>query len=836
MTDLQEVVETHRDIAQQQLEVHQDQLVIQRDTVKQKLSGKQNECLQLFRLTNSTEDTTYEWYKDRVEDRVEDTCMWFLQHDHFQEWTKQESGPLLVSADPGCGKSVLAKHLIDNVLPRSATICYFFFKDQDQSTVRQALCALLHQLFSQKPVLIQHAMKQFEKDGRGLIGTSKSLWAILEDAVRDSQAGPVIIVLDALDECAEEEFENLMRNLESQMRSNQLARGRLKYLLTSRPYEQIVSKFRGLLDAFPRIHIPGEEESETISQEVNRVIEFRVERLATEKALSDRVKDRLAGELLKMTHRTYLWVYLVFDYLKTEDFKKTPKGVQSIVESLPKSVNQAYERILNKSKEPLMVRRALSIILAAGRPLSLWEMNFAVNIDETVQTLQDLDLEEENHFKSRLRSWCGLFVSVYHGKIYFLHQTARDFLLNNLPLSSTISPEARWQRSITVRQAHNLLAELCVRYLNFFNSDTGLRAGSAPEASHQINSQAFLDYSAKFWGLHFRDASIDDEDTATVRVALKLIDPDSKAYSVWSDLYWGDKYRRKPSTPTGLIVAACLGHTVTVKLLLDTGVNINAWDREYGNALEAASVRGYEAIVKQLIDKDADIDAQVVVAAARNYLNGKEIMTLLLDRRSADVQITEQVVKAAAGNGDGGNLILHLHHATAIEVTEAVMESAATSGQESVLRLFEEWAGTRVVSQQWKLIAQFCTAASTGDSKRVVQLAKQGIPVDSKDIWGATPLWNAASGRHIKSVQALLATNAVDVNAADVDGRTPLFWPAANGYIEIVKLLLDHGAEQDYVDVDGKSPFTIAQLYRRTGVLSVLETYRRDDGKVRILV
>jgi hypothetical protein len=85
---------------------------------------------------------------------------------------QDESGPLLITADPGCGKSVLAKYLIDHGLPQSATctsICYFFFKDQDQNTCRQALCALLHQLFSQKPALIaKHAVPQYDKNGETL--------------------------------------------------------------------------------------------------------------------------------------------------------------------------------------------------------------------------------------------------------------------------------------------------------------------------------------------------------------------------------------------------------------------------------------------------------------------------------------------------------------------------------------------------------------------------------------------------------------------------------------------------------------------------------------------
>lgn len=246
----------------------------------QNLSDRQLECLQLFRLTKSTEDATYEWYKDRVEDQVKGTCEWFLQHDHFQEWLLQNSGPLLVSADPGCGKSVLAKYLVDHVLGQSATVCYFFFKDQDQNTVRQALCALLHQLFSRKPTLLKHAMKQYEQDGKGLIDSTKSLWTVFESAVQDSETGPLVVVLDALDECAEPDLEDLMRNVERQSDSNQLGFSALRYLMTSRPYEQIVQRFRSLLERFPRIHIPGEDESEIISQEVNHVIRYRVEKLA----------------------------------------------------------------------------------------------------------------------------------------------------------------------------------------------------------------------------------------------------------------------------------------------------------------------------------------------------------------------------------------------------------------------------------------------------------------------------------------------------------------------------------------------------------------------------
>ncbi|KAH7114765.1 hypothetical protein B0J13DRAFT_488099, partial [Dactylonectria estremocensis] len=634
LSGVQKATEESRDIAKEQLQA-------QKDLAKQRLSKEEQKCHQLFRLITGSRDATYEWYKDRVEERVEDTCMWFLKHEHFQTWLKQDSGPLLVTADPGCGKSVLAKYLIDHGLPRSTTICYFFFKDQDQNTVRQALCALLHQLFSLKPSLIEHAMPQFRKDGQSLINSTESLWKVLRIAIKDIQAGPVIIVLDALDECAESEFADLVRNVESQFRSDHLDHSKLKYLLTCRPYYQIVSKFHGLLDAFPNIRIPGEEESETISQEVNHVITRRVNQLSH---LSPQIKSHLEKRLQETTHRTYLWVYLVFDYLEKDDFKKTLKGAESAIAKLPRSINEAYDQILNKTKEDPMVRKALSIILAASRPLTLSEMNVAVNIDYTSQSIHDLDLEDDKDFKTRLRSWCGLFVSIHHGRMYFLHQTAREFLLADLASPTTISSELRWHHSITTHDAHAVLAELCVRYLDFFNSNVNLPTDANREASHSVDSHAFLDYSAKAWGAHFRKAGIID-DAAIIPFALRICDPASKSYSAWFRIY-SKTTHMEATNFTDLMLASYYGHRVVVKLLLEKGAEIEAKDSEHGRTpLSWAAENGHEAIVKLLLEKGADVESKAEYGRTPLWWaaeHGHEAIVKLLLEKGADVQCKDE--------------------------------------------------------------------------------------------------------------------------------------------------------------------------------------------------
>lgn len=495
--------------------------------------------------------------------------MWFLKHEHFQKWLLQDSGPLLVSADPGCGKSVLAKYLIDEGLPRSWTICYFFFKDQDQNTTRQARCAVLHQLFCKRPPLIQHAMELYKQRGDRLVTSTESLWQIFRNAVKDCREEPITVVLDALDECSETDFADLMRNLKSQF-DNRSSLSKLKFILTSRPYSQIISKFRDLLKAFPNIHIPGEDESEIISQEINHVIERRVDFFPHE--LSPQLKDHLKQKLKEITHRTYLWAYLVFDYLEHGDFIRTPKGVEAAIASLPRSVSEAYEQILNKSKDQRIVRKVLRIVLAASRPLKVSEMNIAVHIEQNTQTMCDLDLEGDQDFEQRLRSCCGLFVAIHLGKIYFLHQTAREFLLADAS-SPEISAAAHWRCSFSPKNAHRVLSDICVDYLSLFNSEPPMAGTDA--AGHSVEGNAFLNYAAKHWVGHFLEADVDEYD-AVANLAFKICNPSSKSCLKWNKIFFQDYYYDDLPYLTDLIVASFRGLVVIAKLALQGGAELDA--------------------------------------------------------------------------------------------------------------------------------------------------------------------------------------------------------------------------------------------------------------------
>lgn len=209
----------------------------------------------------------YEQFKDRNPDRLKGTCQWFLQHKHFQKWRERNSSSLLwVSADPGCGKSVLSKSLANDDLKatEARVTCYFFFKDdnKEQKSVTSALSALLHQLFSQKQVLIHHAMLDYTAEGNRLPQSFHKLWNILIKATTDLKAGEVVCILDALDECEESgryEIINALNAFYKKATSSKENLSKLKFLITSRPYLDIERRFTKLTHDFPTIRLQGEK-------------------------------------------------------------------------------------------------------------------------------------------------------------------------------------------------------------------------------------------------------------------------------------------------------------------------------------------------------------------------------------------------------------------------------------------------------------------------------------------------------------------------------------------------------------------------------------------------
>lgn len=261
-------------------------------------------------------------------ERAEGTCQWALKSAEYVRWWESDSNDLLwISADPSCGKSVLAKSIIDGLFsgdssPPPVTVCYFFFKDNDeQNYLAVALRSVLHQLFSQRPDLITHAIPPFEKCQEKLCHEVEELWQTFITATSTSISGKTICIFDALDECRDKDRDRLIKKLHvfhrksiKEVQPIQNSSGSsgpgtsiyLKFLVTSRPYDHIQDQFQALTNSFPHLHLKGEEENDQIHEEINVVVKLRMQELAQAIPLSLETHQRLEEQLLQMKHRTYL--------------------------------------------------------------------------------------------------------------------------------------------------------------------------------------------------------------------------------------------------------------------------------------------------------------------------------------------------------------------------------------------------------------------------------------------------------------------------------------------------------------------------------------------------
>ncbi|KAL8762358.1 MAG: hypothetical protein Q9184_001620 [Pyrenodesmia sp. 2 TL-2023] len=624
----------------------------------------------------------YESLKNINPDRAEGTCEWVFKHPCYRNWYENPNDDLLwISADPGCGKSVLSKSLIDRDLSESQAhrVCYFFFKDnENQDSLALALCALIHQLFTDQPGLIQHAIPAWEKAGDKVQREADELWRILLGASKDVKAGRTICILDALDECGDNDRKRLIAMLADffRNRSTDPSRGRVKFLVTSRPYEWIQDQFQETLRSWPSIRLRGEEENDQIRQEIDLVIQEKVEQLASDLKLGASTKEQLKCKLLAMKHRTYLWLYLAVEGVR-EKFRESLRPHEESITSLPTTVEDAYEKILEKgaAKNKDMVYKVLRIVVGARRPLTISEMAVALGVDTSPSSELKLDIEKI-HLETHLPQWCGLFVYINHSRIFLIHQTAKEFLLRESAV--VVANSHGWKHCLSTTDVEQTMTHMCVRYLAQRNLNLGPSniCSSALAIDNSNNTDTFWAYSAENWAGHARIIQ-DEAPLFLMDMITELYDTAGQRFKHWFPIFWkalkpyeaqpvmngirlaalnghGDILQRLLDTDgfdldaidekgnTALIFGSEYGYAKVVRVLLVKGADIHAQRGLYGNALKAASAGGHNQVVQMLLDKGADVNAQggvygnpLQAASARGH---NQVVRMLFEKGASNLE------------------------------------------------------------------------------------------------------------------------------------------------------------------------------------------------------
>ncbi|KAF8253528.1 hypothetical protein K440DRAFT_657443 [Wilcoxina mikolae CBS 423.85] len=597
------------------------------------LSGEEKGFLQSL----STSD--YVSYKQRNPIPVGGTCEWFFVHSVYRSWRQEQNSSLLwVSADPGCGKSVLASFLVDQLSKQeSGTVLHFFFKDDNekQQSATSAICALLHQLFTKNRALVKHGMLEYQNKGQKLLREFHTLWDIFIKSVADPACGEVILIVDGLDECELKTRTLLTSSLVEYYTAGKPGRESQSFfrcIITSRPYTSIERAFSN----FPSIRLKAEEEAKAIAADVSLVITDKVRRIARDRDLSVSSRFELETRLNKNADGTFLWVSLVLEMIE-KNVQLSTEAFEDLVSTMPNSLDAVYDMILAQSPNTEDTRKMLHIIVAAARPLTLQEMAIAFAIKPSDKSYDDLDLEPD--IGSTIRDLCGLFVNVVDSKIFLVHQTAKEYLYNAVAPTSPAQTQGPWKYSFHPIESNRVLSTICMTYLLF--EDFGKTPPYVPanipldfldvsdideEGRYDFcGEHALLDYAAQHWVAHAQCANISDK-KELLASAMKLCETRDTRFRTWMSTLKHSRLNIFTSDEhPNLLTASFLGLVDVVQVLLEQGANTEAKEKNLGyTALHlsvAMEVRDYAGfylapgfhhyqITRLLLESGADVNAR----------------------------------------------------------------------------------------------------------------------------------------------------------------------------------------------------------------------------------
>lgn len=750
----------------------------------------------------------YESHKDYNPPRVQGTCEWFFEDERFRKWRDSDFGLLWVSAGPGSGKSVLSRALIDehrlSTNVTTSAVCYFFFKDGDEHRMyaTNALSAILHQLFRHDATgrLIEHALPSHKMFGKSLAQSFSELWRVLMNCVNSPDAEEVICVLDALDECHPDSRQQLLNKLQEiycQHPRTSNPPPRLKFLITSRPYDDLEASFRRFSNTIGYVRFDGDDKVAQIRNEINLVIDVKLDEIAYNFDEEDRRKiaDRLKG----MEHRTYLWLHLTFDIIQQSPSEYGKRSdVEALLNDLPAEISTAYEKILDRSRDKRQTEILLQIVLAAARPLTLDEANEALTLalqKEQYDSHAALksDIWPRGSFKSAVKNLCGLLITVHESKLFLIHQTAREFLIHP-------EPKGRWQGRLNLSKAHGKMTLTCLDYLSLLKEQKQIWKVKA--------EFPFAQYSSEYWMDHAKLAQGEDD---VQRRIMSFFLQERLAYNIWGDLFDPDNpFVSNPRSfgpmAAPLYYASSGGLQRIVELLLEEGVDVNTRGGKYGNALQVASLRGEKEVVLLLLERGADINAQAghygTALQAASARGRRDVVQQLLERGAnvnAQGGFYGTAIQAASDIGDKEVLMLLLERGADVNAQGGfygtALQAASDRGHKEVLLLLLE-RGADVNAQGGYHGTALQTASLQGNKEVVQLLLEKGANINAQGGTYGTAL-TAASDHGRKEVVELLLERGADVNAqgGDYGAVTPLQAASATGHKEVAQLLLEKGAD-----------------------------------------
>ncbi|KAF0320282.1 nacht and wd domain protein [Colletotrichum asianum] len=379
----------------------------------------ERDCLRDLRLTNPSHD------RQRIVDAkgglLRDSYTWVLESSEFNRWQKDvQSRRLWITGDPGKGKTMLMCGIIEELEKNPfKRLCYFFCQAtlEKLNSAQGVLRGLIFHLAVTYPWLLSYVVAEHRNQGRALF-EDHNAWQAMSDILRamlsDPDLNEVLLLVDGLDECVTDQ-DKLLRLIDQ---------------LSDNPKVKLIIASRGL-PALKKGLGDKTAQSTTLSLEINgdrvaAAVRVYIERKVWDLAQNSpfkgnpEIQKEVQNHLIANSQDTFLWVALVCKALGGLQIF-TIDHVRKALQKSPSGLDELYKRMIDgvsESMDAKLCKDILAVTSVLQRPLSMKEL---------------FPILESGHDPESLEQAigsCGCFLHLQNDFVYFVHQSAQDFLHN----------------------------------------------------------------------------------------------------------------------------------------------------------------------------------------------------------------------------------------------------------------------------------------------------------------------------------------------------------------------------------------------------------------------
>ncbi|KAJ5637475.1 hypothetical protein N7490_007354 [Penicillium lividum] len=500
----------------------------------------------------------------------------------------------------------------------------------------------------------------------------------------------------------------------------------------------------------------------------------------------------------------FLWVALQIETLCT---MKTDYELRQALQVLPKDLAGTFSRILQRleRKEPSQQGSILKLVIAARRPLTVYEMQEALSIIPG-ETEWDQSKNLNNIYKTLASCGCLINIDEEELTARLVHPSLKQFLLDSHARTTKAA------LSLTLDTAHRYMADIIITYLSYNVFDRQISRTVIPRINASAATATILQStfpsSTSIRHLAIKLLKVKSETGLDLSKTLAQVRPLCRDHASHTFSFYQYANSHCHSHFTRTTEQHRNMDNLLTRLFTAGVLNINALDDEDLTPLMLASILGNENVVRFYLAHDS-VDVNFRSEAGLTALH----LALLHKKYKAFTTILE------------------IANLTDREGRTPVIQ-AAKSGDTEVETISDNFGRHRILTVPLDVncvdshgeTALHIAARLGFLSMVVVLLAMPHVDVNAKDVDGNTPLHKAIRGQYDDIVEQFLLCDRVQVNAENNHGRNALSMAVFSGNEDIARLLLQcsrlDGGSKDRLRQILISP--AAGMYIQEGLTNVI--------------